>query len=228
VGRTKTFYEIDDNLFEKIDCEEKAYILGFVAADGYISPEGKVIISIHPKDTDILEKIRDFVCKDIPIQVNGKCVRLLIARKKIAEDMSKHLKIEFGKAKSFTIKYPDIAKNLDKDFIRGYFDGDGHITTNLEKRHIFYSGFTSGSRDMLEAIVAKYEPTKIMKHRTKHAWYIKFYSRHGIRFAHYIYKDAKIYLARKYNLYLEWKNIFNKANKIGKFIGVRMFSDIGE
>ena len=50
--------KLDVNFFENIDNEYKAYILGFIAADGYIeSNERTLTFNINKKDIDILYKI---------------------------------------------------------------------------------------------------------------------------------------------------------------------------
>lgn len=52
--------------FKKIDSPEKAYLLGWIASDGSIRYFG-FIIKFHKKDLKILEKLRDIICKDLPI-----------------------------------------------------------------------------------------------------------------------------------------------------------------
>ena len=225
MGRTKLFYDIDDTLFDVIDSEEKAYILGFVASDGHINKEGKIKITLNIKDVDILKKIRDFVCRDIRVTYGKNTASLQISRMPIAKAFSRHLKIPFGEPKSFTVQFPDLPKHLTKHFIRGFFDGDGHITTNLARRNYFYCGITSASPSMLESILSNTWSTFFAKHTTKEAYVIKYYSRWGILLADYLYKDSKIYLDRKYKSYEQWKPIFDMPNRVGHYVGVKMFTD---
>ena len=54
-------HDFDQKFFEKIDTEEKAYILGFIYADGCNSlhpTTGCLSIAQMEKDVDILEKIK--------------------------------------------------------------------------------------------------------------------------------------------------------------------------
>ena len=60
-------YKKNENLFKNIDNEFKAYILGFIASDGCLY-NNSITITIHKKDRDILEKIRNYISKDIPIK----------------------------------------------------------------------------------------------------------------------------------------------------------------
>jgi len=59
--RTKTYarkYTLNESFFKEINTEEKAYILGFVCADGHIDIiTGRLKILLAQKDIDILEKI---------------------------------------------------------------------------------------------------------------------------------------------------------------------------
>ena len=48
---------INHEYFDVIDNEEKAYFIGFIAADGYITPNGgKLAFGLNVKDVEILEK----------------------------------------------------------------------------------------------------------------------------------------------------------------------------
>lgn len=69
--RTKTHtYTCDYDIFENIDNNEKAYWLGFIAADGTIyqrEQNASVIISISKKDREHLEKFKQFCHTDAKI-----------------------------------------------------------------------------------------------------------------------------------------------------------------
>jgi hypothetical protein len=52
-------YELNENYFDVIDSHDKAYILGFLFADGCNNPKKYTIsISLQEEDKDILEKMR--------------------------------------------------------------------------------------------------------------------------------------------------------------------------
>lgn len=53
----KRKYTLDENYFYNINTSEKAYILGFIAADGCVS-EDRLVISISINDKHLLEKIK--------------------------------------------------------------------------------------------------------------------------------------------------------------------------
>lgn len=53
----KKKYHVNDRFFKVIDSEEKAYILGFICADGHVDPYN-IQIEVAKKDVDILYKIK--------------------------------------------------------------------------------------------------------------------------------------------------------------------------
>ena len=57
MARPRT-YTLDEKYFDKIDSQNKAYILGFIYADGSIN-KGCLNITLSNKDVEILEFIKD-------------------------------------------------------------------------------------------------------------------------------------------------------------------------
>ena len=86
----------DENMFNKIDTPEKAYILGFTLADSYIS-EKNIEYAVALNDCEIL----DFISKQIGGKVNKSYVldkknkrfpraRYSVSNKNILIDINKH------------------------------------------------------------------------------------------------------------------------------------------
>lgn len=195
-------YKKNENLFEAIDDEFKAYILGFIASDGCLFGN-RIVITIHKKDIDILEKIRNYICKDIPIKrfIKKNQVSLTISSKKMVEDINKLLDIPKDIKKSNIVKYP-FNMIYHKDFIRGFFDGDGHINDPTKNKKTYLQcGITSNSSDLLDSIKTQ---VNIQGYRGKDK--LEWSCNKGLDFLDYIYYNSNIYLDRKYNLYQYWKN----------------------
>ena len=53
----KRTYKVNKDFFKCINTEEKAYVLGFICADGHIEKD-RLVITVSIKDKDILEKIK--------------------------------------------------------------------------------------------------------------------------------------------------------------------------
>ncbi len=68
-GAPKRKYELDETVFEKIDSEEKAYVLGFLYADGCVTKNNsRLSITVSSVDEDILIKIKTLLKTNIPIR----------------------------------------------------------------------------------------------------------------------------------------------------------------
>ena len=141
---------------------EMAYVLGFWFADGYMRKDRSYRISFSSVDTQVLETINGLLSSDAPIEpyvrkgILEKAHRLTVRSKQLYADL---MKIGGQCRKSRVLKFPIIPDDFVRDFIRGYFDGDGsvhYITYRASKNGKFYtemrSNFTSGSRKFLESI----------------------------------------------------------------------------
>lgn len=124
-------YVIED-YFNSIDTENKAYILGFLFADGSVSSSGYYLsIDLQERDFEILNIIRTEICLYEPKYIiktlkNKKYIKLCICSKKICDSL---MRIGCVPNKTTMGIFPLIKNDLYKHFIRGYFDGDGCITS---------------------------------------------------------------------------------------------------
>lgn len=148
--------EYNQSYFENIDTEDKAYFLGFIYADGYIATKkrNRFSIKIHIKDSHIIESFINCINGEmIPWkQKNRDIIQVSVSGKKIIIDL---LNLGLHQNKTFTLKYPDIPIELERHFIRGYFDGDGCIRVKTDSRDGSKIGdmrFVGGSIDMLHTI----------------------------------------------------------------------------
>ena len=131
-------YKVNRNYFKQIDSENKAYILGFFYADGYNSGTQASFTQLD-QDRDILDQINKELDSDINIskkvqKSNNKIIdNLIISSKEMCEDLSKLGAIQ---NKSLNLKFPDkiIPEKFMRDFIRGYFDGDGCVWNGKRKK----------------------------------------------------------------------------------------------
>lgn len=134
--------------FKKIDSHTKAYILGFIAADGCLYKNSLTFV-IHPKDNEVLELIKKEISPSSKIEYRdvlnkrlGKKVpssRLRIHSKEIIFDLKK-LGLKYRK--SSTLNYEDlkIPNEYFNSFLRGYVDGDGHLSS--KRKTVSFLGTT--------------------------------------------------------------------------------------
>lgn len=131
---------INADYFNEINTFNKAYIAGFIAADGAIvankNSNCKVLtVTIHSKDVAVLELMKSEMNSALSIKnitKGGKSSYLqVVDHKRFTTGNKKIISaldvIGIKPRKSLTM--PDIIKNIPKDFrksfILGYFDGDG-------------------------------------------------------------------------------------------------------
>lgn len=207
------YLTLNDNFFEKIDTKDKAYILGWIASDGSIQ-KNSVVINIHEKDRECLEKIRDHFCGELPIKVYAEYsdsgdktlfVSLTINSKTIVNDVCKHLQITPGK-KAEHVKFPDAIPNeLKIHFIRGYFDGDGSINSPLKSKKRFpVASISSLSVSMKKSIKEEINIPCYFNENNQKA-NLEYCGNNALDFLSKIYDTNELlFLKRKKELYYSW------------------------
>lgn len=115
------------NSFEVINSREKAYWLGFLMADGNVG-QGRIVLSLRlgPKDREHVYKFRYFVGGGRGVRLVQSGYNITICGTNICNDLDKYGMIP---AKGGKEQIKNISKKYYNDFIRGYFDGDGGIST---------------------------------------------------------------------------------------------------
>ena len=139
--------EIRHDFFRVIETEIQAYLLGFIMSDGSVNEERHTLsININKQDAEIFELFK-VISPDAYIKEqksyeskalvrgnsvkNDGSIRLQIASVILLEDLKKYGIVE---RKTYNQLFlPKISENLIRHFIRGYFDGDGHITYSVKE-----------------------------------------------------------------------------------------------
>lgn len=203
--------KFDNTVFDTIDSEEKAYWLGFLYADGYVSSD-KNIISVTLKVTDCehLEKLRRFFKATLHKVTYG--VTTLNGRhygKCSLQVCDKHLKgqlVNLGcpPKKSLILKFPDISvfteSSLVYPFIRGYIDGDGCLTFSkngrLELSILGTENFLSGIQKVFPN---RFKSIHHIKRTKSDICKISVIGDNADFISTILYQNASIYLQRKFN-----------------------------
>lgn len=227
-GLKKSPYNCNYDFFKIIDSEEKAYWLGFIAADGWvtvngISNAGTVGIELQYRDINQLKKFNKSIGGNYKIDVVDKTCKVSYYPDKIHKmcririfsiDMVNDL-CKFGvtKNKTYNFHMPEIDEKLMKHFIRGYFDGDGCVRTRTRKlasgQVVEYPlcDFSSVDINFLEELRQyMYDKLNICSYiYTEESGCHRLCihkNEHTMTFLNYLYTDANIYLDRKYETYL--------------------------
>lgn len=109
--------------------EENCYWAGFILADGYIRTKKRFTLEIKLQKQDVahLHKIKSSMEFKGNIIERETYFNITISSPQIIEDLNNNFGIYNKKSLTCTI-IEKIPKMYLKDFIRGYFDGDGCIT----------------------------------------------------------------------------------------------------
>lgn len=218
----KKVYNCNEHYFDEIDTPNKAYILGILYADGCITDDRHVSLTLQDRDIDILNKINKELNSDRPLLfVNKKrkkskwknCYQLIFNSEHMVNMLIKH---GCFKKKSLILKYPIwLDFDLQRHFLRGYMDGDGSISKNPKKMSVSFVGIHSFITEATR-IAQKYlrlhvyifiktlhenaDPTSIFNLNHK---------RDACIFLDWIYRDADLYMQCKYDIY---KSIYSNNN----------------
>jgi hypothetical protein len=141
-------YQYNLTAFEKIN-EDSAYFLGLLYADGNLSDKGRITLNQSIKDIDIVEKFKTFLGTNKPIRVVEvtNSVSFSFQNKMITKQL---INLGLEPRKSLTLKFPMFIKKIYlKDFIRGYFDGDGCVSLTKNKTTSNLRIHLVGTYDML-------------------------------------------------------------------------------
>ena len=215
-------HKFNERYFENIDSEEKAYWLGFIAADGCVyknKQSYRLQINLKGSDIDHLKKFQKAISSDYKItekkvgKAQSNTCQLKINSTKMCNDLIKNNIIE---RKSIIFEPPILNKNLMSHFIRGYFDGDGWITSYKRKDSNGYRnevGIIGGKKalnyfiDFLPKGFSKYEKYKDDKIIQISGSSIKTIS----ETYNYLYENATIFLDRKKNVF---ENIMSRLTEM--------------
>ena len=203
---TPPVLRFDNTVFDIINTEEKAYWLGFIYADGYVgSKTHDFEIALNMKDVEHLHKFNKFVkATDDLVKIDlknkrNRC-RWSVSNSHFWESLNK---LGVVPKKSLILTFPDetiLPKELIIHFIRGYVDGDGCIMTEETSVNKLQLSFM-GTKDMMDAFQKYFGTNKqLITHKTKNGevYYLRFRILQSIKILQKMYKNATVYLDRKY------------------------------
>ena len=211
-SRARRKHSLDESFFSEIDSEEKTYWLGFLCGDGCITGN-KVRLALAVKDEHHLNRFK------AAVKWSGKCyyhksgaVEVYFRSLRMVGDLAHH---HITPRKTYTVRFPDIPKSLERHFIRGVFDADGCITkqTRITRKksgrvYVFHGGEFSieGNRELVSAIQLRLVelglPANSINYAGKNVNRVRYGGINQLRTIYrYLYDGATIYLERKKELF---------------------------
>jgi hypothetical protein len=189
-------YVLNENYFDVIDSQVKAYLLGLLAADGCVTTKDYVTFeSIDQELTHLLKQELEYSgsTRVIKPQNYAPHYRINFSSRQLATALRK-LGVVAGRGSSGIYYFPD--SNYLAAYVLGYFDGDGcaYVNPNRSGGSICIVGsyeFTSELAKLLGMGAVK-------EHQSKSVYYWTIYSRDNInKFYQLIYQYPGLGLQRK-------------------------------
>ena len=215
-------YKCNENFFDIIDTEEKAYWLGFMYADGYvISAKNAIGLSLSITDKSHIEKFLNSLESNNKVSIYHNNIgkeycRIIIHSSKIKDDLIRHGCLEH---KTFNLTFPDIRNDLIHHFIRGYFDGDGSLSKHKVKYGYTHRFRLCGTSSFLKSVLnyigfSNTRLNKRHKDRDNDNYDIDIGGNiQVLNIMEYLYKDSNIFLDRKYNRFVDLKSLYSEKSK---------------
>lgn len=208
-------HKINKDFFREGLNKKLLWVLGWLFSDGNVSKDlYEFNITTHKNDKEVLLKLEKLLDAENLVTTcrNKNTYRLRVNSGDMCRDL-----VELGcvPAKSLIIKYPTFLKTKEQHFafIKGVFEGDGHIGQRRDKSG-FIVEISSGSLDFLIGmqeflkndcyIDTKIDHSKVSKcHKLRILGGIK----EVCRFMDCLYADSlpEHRMERKYNVYLKIK-----------------------
>ena len=215
-------YKADYRKFQCIDTPEKAYWLGFIAADGCNYEReynATILINISRKDREHLEKFKKFMNSNVEIKDhiqtegfsnNSEMSQINFNSKEMSHDLAA---AGVPPRKSLILEPPKISQEFFLPFILGYFDGDGSI---FETKQGLWGINIEGTKEMLLWINSILNISEKLEKRNdddKNNYYIRC---GGINKPYEImktlYESVNVHLDRKYEIFKNLETVVLSRN----------------
>ncbi len=224
-------YEFNEFCFSEIDSPEKAYWLGFIIADGSINSKGNNLkLTLSSKDVNHLEKFKIFLKSNHPIKTYKLSSGYKIGASSSEIRIFSPILIDSLKAlhilqnKTFTVKIPKIPTVLNRHLLRGLLDGDGWVSLARSNTPVSLEVGICGNSFVMNWFSGVLTGLNI-KHKItpdKSIFRIRITNKRSIKLLEWLYKDASVYMDRKYNNFLEYLALQLNRKEKTLPIGIRM------
>ena len=223
-GKQTRRYYLNENYFEVIDTNDKAYILGVIASDGCVYKRehhvGVLSFTFHIQEKDIIDILIKYIKLEYKEHTTENRISLQINSDKIVSDLKKY---NITPRKTW-IYSPYILKDdsLMWAYIRGYFDGDGSIYYANKKENtpssyeISFCG-NKNTMNFFNNFFHKFDIKSYIHKDNRRKYSQDFYivrikeNKSKSKFIKYLYENCKdVKLNRKYNKCMKFLEIYNK------------------
>lgn len=212
-------YHCDEDFFSSIDSPTKAYWLGMMYADGYVSINhqtqvGVVGLELQTGDRYHVEKFNSVingnykivnrwrVCTLSKSQKKHEISCLRIYSRKMVDDL---LKLDFVENKTYRPEFPKISDELFIHFLRGYFDGNGTIIANDKGIRMTICSNNNHFLNYLQTKILNIYGIKSYIYKVPSCYILGVYKKKDcLHLYDEMYKNSTVHLARKYKKYKDY------------------------
>jgi hypothetical protein len=196
---------VHEEYFDTLD-EEKAYLLGYLFADasiyrGTTGRRHEIIISSDNRE--MLELIKQRTGAQNPIRPRPPgSYQMRIGSRHMAERLHD---LGLTEDKKMNLIYPELPADLEKHFIRGYFEGKGSFVVEPGRRII--SCFSSACPTFMEALRDRLILYGLSAAQVLHngpddcSHQLRYYVKDTRKLYHVLYDEARIYSSDKRSRY---------------------------
>lgn len=214
--------KVNHNYFDEIDNCQKAWLLGFLAADGNVhTSRNRIKIGLSTVDKDILEKIRQEIQSERKVLDYETNQGFNVSELSWSSANQKNKLAQYDIVPNKTYKGIHLPNFEIDDFkfayILGYFDGDGCFKNDGTTCRIEICSYDSNIlQDFADFINQTLSiPKKVYKDPGRKNYYTITYStKEAIKILDKMYeimnKNHCFYLQRKFDKYQNWKNQNNR------------------
>lgn len=217
--------KVNHNYFDNIDTYQKAWILGFFAADGTInSKRNSLKIGLSSVDREILEKIKEEINieRNILDYETGKG-GYLVSELTWTSGNQKEKLASYNIVPNKTYKHMHMPKLSSRDleliYLLGYYDGDGCFKNDGSTCRIEICSYSPEilqdfSNLINDSFLIKKEVYKNIRNKNSVLYTLTYSTKDAITILDYLYNLMNInncfYLKRKFDKYQLWQKQNNR------------------
>lgn len=203
---------LNEDVFNNINTEEKAYFLGLFLADGcvyYTKTAPRIILGLKKQDSYMIEAFHSFLNAQTSLIYDNRgsgFVTCSVSSYKIADDLKLY---DIDKPKCVRT-LPILEIELMRHLLRGFFDGDGCLTYRLSHPERKFCNSYRGKIALITYEILKHDITLLLNYIGINNYIIERCNsdvflemidvcrKDEIKlFYDFIYKNSHIYLKRK-------------------------------
>jgi hypothetical protein len=215
-------YAINEDIFENINTPEKAYWLGMLTGDGWITDDNDIGLSLEQSDKEYVYKLREFLQSNHPITLKNNGLKndgtfsmsyeLRLTNKKIVSDLRKY---GFHKDKTHYMDFPKLSKTLLCYYMLGLVDSDGSfcLKTHYKKPDVKLLNFnfiapTEFAQTFQEILIDRCHISKTKLGSQKNTNFVKVVEYGGYKniyqIVKFLYHDPPVWMERKKSIAINY------------------------